>query len=196
MNPHTIATETLSFLAKRLGYHLVPSEHLHRLHNLRSDLDGAIKERNGYRDYLKLCDDDLTKLGIPQACPTLMVNASGLREILPEGFPLDIRQRMDIAFKQPVERDWAWALAQVNAGQRVTHPRVQSSPEDTRGHVRKVGVFLVNGVETPVYEILEGNCLYEKLTTDSYTWKKFVHQAQKTHGWEIIPDEPAKRSEG
>jgi len=104
---------------------------------------------------------------------------------------IDLPERIRIAIAQSVERDFAWAMEQVHAGKAVTHPCL-TMPNDKRGHIRQIGTLNQDDASSPVYELVKGCLTWSPVMPDSSTWRDLVHQAQKTHDWEIVTDEPAE----
>lgn len=182
---HTLAKDALRIAAQKLGLELVTPQYLADLRaNHRKaldDLSHALKTVDrlnaliGERlSVLTRCHEILNAAGIPGSGKADDAAAS-------------LEERIEHTLAHPVERDWTWAIEQIHAGKTVTHPLVQS-PGDTRGHVRQAGTFLIDGAQTPVYQILQGSLLYSQLTADSHTWCEFAHRAQRSYGWEIVPE--------
>ncbi len=78
-------------------------------------------------------------------------------------------------------KNWTWALQQLAAGHKVTHPLLSRPGCD--GSVVKLG----DAPSGPIYEVDSG-CRYRTLTTES-TWLELEHRAQGSRGWSIVKPE-------
>lgn len=82
-------------------------------------------------------------------------------------------------------RGWPWALEQLAAGHKVTHPILTTDP-DRPGWIEKIGA----GPKGNIYEIHESYC-YSRALESENAWQGLVNQARKSVGWAVLPPSQA-----
>lgn len=78
------------------------------------------------------------------------------------------------------ERGWPWALEQLAAGHKVTHPILSSDPERP-GWIEKLGT----GPRGTLYEIHE-SYTYMRVMDSEDAWGSMANKARQSIGWAVL----------
>lgn len=78
------------------------------------------------------------------------------------------------------ERGWPWALEQLAAGHKVTHPILSSDPERP-GWIEKLG----SGPRGTLYEIHE-SYTYMRVMESEDLWVSMTNKARQSIGWAVL----------
>lgn len=81
------------------------------------------------------------------------------------------------------EHGWPWALEQLAAGHKVTHPILQGSsrmPGEVGGWIEKIG----EGPRGTLYEIHESYC-YSRVLESENGWLDLANKARQSIGWTV-----------
>lgn len=144
-----------------------------------------------YREANRKLDADLTRISNVVDAVGRILEVAGVPECSTDGTKRGLLERLEIALTPVIERDFAWALDQIHAGKKVTHPLLSKTTgggEIITGYIVQVGTMSQDGNETPVYSIKEGYGVYERVFPSESTWRDIVARARKTYGWEIYQD--------
>lgn len=81
------------------------------------------------------------------------------------------------------EHGWPWALEQLAAGHKVTHPILQGSskmPSEVGGWIEKIG----EGPRGTLYEIHESYCFSRVLDSEN-GWQELASKSRMSIGWTV-----------
>lgn len=88
--------------------------------------------------------------------------------------------KMELAALTTKEHGWPWALEQLAAGHKVTHPILSSDP-DHPGWIEKLGT----GPRGAIYDIHESYC-YSRVLGGESGWAAIASKARQSIGWRVM----------
>ena len=123
-------------------------------------------------------------LQVSRATAQRLVNENaGLRSELREVVAQNIRIFEEWKILTTKEHGWPWALEQLAAGHKVTHPILQGSsrmPGEVGGWIEKIG----EGPRGTLYEIHESYC-YSRVLESENGWLDLANKARQSIGWTV-----------
>lgn len=123
-------------------------------------------------------------LQVSRATAQRLVNENaGLRSELREVVAQNIRIFEEWKILTTKEHGWPWALEQLAAGHKVTHPILQGSsrmPGEVGGWIEKIG----EGPRGTLYEIHESYC-YSRVLESESGWLDLANKARQSIGWTV-----------